>query len=220
MKQILQRGLFITFEGGEGAGKSTLIDEVARQFASEGYLVVKTREPGGTHIGEEIRMLLLEHASHPLSAYTELCLFLAARAQHVEEVIAPALEAHKIVLCDRFNDSSIAYQGVGRGLGAEAVAGFCQFVCHGVQPHLTLYLDIDPAAGLGRARHKQSQIAGARGYDRIESEGLVFHQKIRDAYRMIHDQQKGARRFVMLDAMQSLPVLNAQAVKLIHSLLK
>ncbi|MBF8262627.1 MAG: tmk, partial [Parachlamydiales bacterium] len=171
MAQVLKRGLFITFEGGEGAGKSTLIDEVARQLASDGYHVVKTREPGGTHIGEHIRSLLLDHAQNrPLSAYAELCLFLAARAQQIEEIIAPALEARKIVLCDRFNDSTIAYQGVARGLGVEEVSAFCQFICHGIQPQLTLYLDIDPAVGLSRARRDQPQIAGARGYDRIESE--------------------------------------------------
>lgn len=215
----LHRGLFVTFEGGEGAGKSTLIEEVARQLASDGYYVVKTREPGGTHLGEHIRSLLLEHSSnHPLSAYSELCLFLAARAQHIEEIILPALNDRKIVLCDRFNDSTIAYQGIARELGAEKVTHFCDFICNGVQPNLTLYLDIDPAVGLARARKGQPSIAGVRGYDRIESEGLAFHQKIREAFLEIHARHP--LRFTLLDATQSPVVVFAEAMKRIYSLLK
>lgn len=215
----LHRGVFITFEGGEGAGKSTLIEEVARQLASDGYYVVKTREPGGTHLGEHIRALLLDHSSnHPLCAYSELCLFLASRAQHIEEIILPALEARKIVLCDRFNDSTIAYQGNARGLGAEKVTRFCDFICHGVQPNLTLYLDIDPAIGLARARRDQPPIAGVRGYDRIESEGLAFHQQIREAFLAIHSLEP--QRFVLLDAAQTPVVVFAEAMKRIYSLLK
>lgn len=213
------RGVFITFEGGEGAGKSTLIEEVARQLASDGYHVVKTREPGATHLGEHIRSLLLEHSSgHPISAYSELCLFLASRAQHIEEVISPALQDRKIILCDRFNDSTIAYQGRARGLGVEQVAQFCEFICHGVQPNLTLYLDIAPAVGLARARRDQPAIAGARGYDRIESEGLAFHQQIREAFLAIH--AKDPRRFVLLDAAQTPVVIFAEAMRRIYSLLK
>jgi dTMP kinase len=215
----LHRGLFITFEGGEGAGKTTLIEEVARQLASDGYHVVKTREPGGTYLGEHIRSLLLEHSSaHPLNAYSELCLFLAARAQHIEEVILPELENRKIVLCDRFNDSTIAYQGAARGLGVEKVSQFCDFVCHGVRPDLTMYLDIDPAIGLARARRDLPPIAGARGYDRIESEGLAFHQQIREAFLAIH--ARDPRRFVLFDATQTPVIIFSDAMKRIYSLLK
>jgi dTMP kinase len=218
MHPVLRHGVFVTFEGGEGAGKSTLMEEVARQLASDGYMIVKTREPGGTHLGEHIRSLLLDHTpDHPVSAYAELCLFLAARAQHIQEIIAPALEARKIVLCDRFNDSTIAYQGIARNLGAEKVAEFCAFICHGVQPHLTIYLDIDPALGLSRARRDQPQIAGARGYDRLESEGIAFHQKVREAFQSIH--AKEPRRFVRLDAQEPPPVIYAEAIKLIRSLI-
>ncbi len=219
MFPVLHRGVFVTFEGGEGAGKSTLIEEVARQLASEGYSIVKTREPGGTHLGEHIRSLLLEHSpDHPMSAYAEMCLFLAARAQHIQEIIAPALEARKIVLCDRFNDSTIAYQGIARGLGLEKVTEFCEFISQGVQPQLTLYLDLDPELGLSRARRDQPEIAGARGYDRIESEGLKFHQKIREAFRMIHT--KNSRRFILLDASQAPVIIATEAIKRIHTLLK
>ncbi len=219
MSAIAHRGVFITFEGGEGAGKTTLIEELARHLASEGYQVVKTREPGGTHLGEHIRSLLLDHApERPISPMAELCLFLAARAQHVQDVIKPALEARKIVLCDRFNDSTVAYQGVGRGLGADAVEKYCAFACQGVQPHLTFYLDLDPAQGLARARRDQPKIAGARGYDRIESEGLAFHTKIREAFLEI--QKKHKARVRLIDALQPMAIVYSEAIKQIHPLLR
>ncbi len=184
------QGLFITFEGGEGAGKTTLIEEMARQLFHEGRQVLKTREPGGTKLGEHIRAILLQH-SEPVSPYAELSLFLASRAQHVMEVIGPALEEGKIVLCDRFNDSSVAYQGAARGLGVEQVSAFCKFVSQGIEPHLTFYLDLDPKVGLTRAAKERKQ-------DRIESEALMFHQKIREAYLAIHKEDP--KRFHLIDA--------------------
>lgn len=216
----LRKGVFITLEGGEGAGKTTLIDQVSRHLASEGYTVVKTREPGGTHLGEHIRKLLLEPcAPHPMSPYAELCLFLAARAQQIEEVIRPSLEARKVIICDRFNDSTIAYQGVARGLGIETVSQYCDLVCQGIKPHLTLYLDIDPATGLMRARREQCAIPGViRTHDRIEAEGVDFHAKIRDAFRAIH--KKDPHRFHMLDASQPPELVYAEAMKLIQPLLR
>lgn len=207
----LKQGLFITFEGGEGAGKTTLIEEIALQLASEGHSVLKTREPGGTKLGEHVRQILLQHSQDmPVSPYAELCLFLASRAQHILEVIGPALEAKKIVLCDRFNDSSIAYQGVARGLGKEKVSEFCQFISQGLQPHLTLYLDVEPELGLTRAKRGREQ-------DRIEAEGLLFHAKIREAYLAIH--RENPRRFHLVDA--SLPPARVyeEAMKWIHPLL-
>lgn len=214
---VLPRGVFITFEGGEGAGKSSLIEEVAKHLASEGIQVVKTREPGSTHLGEHIRTLLLNHAEQDVSPYAELCLFLAARAQHLKEVIVPSLEKRKVILCDRYNDSTIAYQGAARGLGMERVERFCEFVCQGVQPHLTLYLDIDPAVGLARARGTSPQIAGERGYDRIEVEGIEFHSKIRKAFREIHE--KDPSRFHLLDASERKEIVYAEAMKVIRPFL-
>ena len=134
--------LFITFEGGEGAGKTTLINSIVDAILAHGRRVVKVREPGGSSLGEDLRTLVLRH-SEPISPYAELCLFLASRAQHIFEVIAPALKAGKIVLCDRFNDSSIAYQGSARGLGMGRVSEVCAFFSQGLTPDLTLYLDID-----------------------------------------------------------------------------
>ena len=215
----LHRGLLFTFEGGEGAGKTTLIDELARRLASEGYSTLKTREPGGTHVGELIRTMLLEHSStHPLTPHAELCLFLASRAQHIAEVIVPALENRKIVLCDRFNDSTIAYQGYARHLGADEVAHFCRFISGKVQPDLTFYLDIDPKVGLMRARRDQPNQAGARGYDRIESEDLAFHQTIRDAFLHIHSQEP--KRVIRLDAAQPPGFIADEVMKRIRTQLK
>lgn len=188
-------GLFITFEGGDGAGKTTLMEKIAETLRKAGRVVVQTREPGGTRLGEAVRALLLQPADQPVSPYAELSLFLASRAQHIAEVIMPALNANKVVLCDRFNDSSIAYQGAGRGLGMEEVASVCSFMSQKLEPHLTFYLDIDPKVGLERAmRNRGSQ-------DRIESEKIAFHQKIREAYHLL--QKKSPKRLILLDAHQS-----------------
>lgn len=193
MIENMRQGILITFEGGEGAGKTTLIDEMARKLSGRDRIVLKTREPGGTKLGEHIRSILLQHPE-PISPYAELSLFLASRAQHIVEVIGPALEQGKIVLCDRFNDSSVAYQGAARGLGMEEVRAFCKFISQGVEPALTFYLDLDPQIGLARAAKERSQ-------DRIEAETLLFHQKIREAYLSIH--HKNPHRFHLIDA--SLP---------------
>lgn len=212
MKPSLSRGLFITFEGGEGAGKTTLMEQIAKELQSEGYSVLKTREPGGTKLGERIRGLLLEQNKEdaPVSPYAELSLFLASRAQHIQEVIGPALQEGKIVLCDRFNDSSIAYQGAARGLGMEKVAAACEFISQGLKPHLTLYLDIDPQQGLKRVKSSRSQ-------DRIELETIAFHAKIREAYLEI--RKKESRRFHLIDASRSPQEVFADAMQRIQPLL-
>jgi dTMP kinase len=210
MRAHLKQGLFITFEGGEGAGKTTLIEEISRHLTSDGYSILKTREPGGTKLGEHIRTLLLQH-KEPVSAYAELSLFLASRAQHIFEIIGPALEARQIVLCDRFNDSSVAYQGAARGLGMEKVSEFCQFISQGLKPHLTLYLDLDPEVGLGRAAKERAQ-------DRIEAETLLFHQKIREAYLEIHKSDQ--HRFRLLDATLPPDRVFHDAMRLLRELLE
>jgi dTMP kinase len=209
MDAQLKQGLFITFEGGEGAGKTTLIEQISRKLAEEGYNVLRTREPGGTQLGEHIRAILLQH-TEAVSPYAELCLFLASRAQHILEVIGPALEEGKIVLCDRFNDSSIAYQGAARGLGMERVAEFCEFISQGLRPNLTLYLDLDPELGLSRA-------AKARKQDRIESETIMFHKKIREAFIAIHKGDQ--HRFRLVDATLPPERVFQEAMKFIHPVL-
>ena len=160
----LHRGVFITFEGGEGAGKTTLIEEVARQLASDGYYVVKTREPGGL-ISASIfaRCCWIIHRIIRFAPIRNYASFWPRAPSTLKRLFYPHCEARKIVFCDRFNDSTIAYQGDARGLGAEKVTRFCDFICHGVQPNLTLYLDIDPAIGLGaRPPRSASHCRGSR----------------------------------------------------------
>jgi dTMP kinase len=140
-----------------------------------GREVVVTREPGATQLGQQIRHLILT-SDVPLSPMAELCLFLADRAQHLHEVIRPALKRGAVVLCDRFCDSTIAYQGEGRQLGMETVSNMCQWVCEGTTPQLTLYLDIDPEIGLARSRNRATQA------DRLERESQAFHKRVRSAF--------------------------------------
>lgn len=180
--------MFISFEGGEGAGKSTLIHKVYEYLTAEKKPVLLTRAPGGTMTGELIRHLLLHHNEQDVSSRTELFLFLADRAQHVQEVILPALAQKKIVLCDRFNDSTVAYQGGARGFDPDWVRTLCHFATQNLEPTITLYLDIDPHEGLQRVK---------RSKDRIEQEDITFHQKIRTAYLSI--AKKEPKRFHVLD---------------------
>jgi dTMP kinase len=207
-----KEGLFITFEGGDGAGKSTLIGKVFDHLEKEGQTVLKTRAPGGTEIGQEIRNLLLHKQGSPLSKRCELLLFLADRAQHVDQQILPALSEGKIVLCDRFNDSTVAYQGGARGLTPEIVSHLCQFACNGLTPDLTLYLDLDPKIGFERVKK-----AGMTK-DRIESETLEFHQKIRETFRQIAVSEPN--RFVILDASKTAEEVFQLAKERIDALLQ
>ena len=183
--------MFISFEGGEGAGKSTLIEKIYAHLAHLGKPVLLTRAPGGTMTGELIRHLLLHHDEKDISARTELFLFLADRSQHVQEVILPALNQKNIVLCDRFNDSTVAYQGGARGFEIDWIRKLCHFATQDLEPDITLYLDIDPLEGLSRVK---------RSKDRIEKETLAFHQKIRSAYLAI--AKKEPKRFHVLDGSQ------------------
>ena len=191
----MRQPLFITFEGGEGVGKSTVIDRLEKELQSQGYSVLKTREPGGTALGEKIRSRLLNHDEQvQIGKHAELLLFLAARSQHIEEVIQPALAEGKIVLCDRFNDSSIAYQGSGRELGIRYVQELSGLCCHGLKPDVTFFLDLDIHTGLTRA-------AKVGESDRIESEQDAFHQRVRKAFREIAREEP--ERFHILDASKS-----------------
>lgn len=181
-------GVFVTFEGGEGAGKSTQIALLSERLRSDGVPVVTTREPGGTGLGEGVRELLL-HADHPVDAWAELLLYEASRAQLVAEVIAPALELDALVLCDRFTDSTTAYQGYGRGLPLDRVAEANRLGSRGMTPALTVLLDVDPALGLARAT--------GGGADRLEREALAFHERVREGFRALASAEPG--RFVVVD---------------------
>lgn len=201
-------GLFITFEGGDGAGKSSLIDKIYEELSRKAKQALKTKAPGGTKIGEAIRNLLL-HSHTPLNPRTELFLFLADRAQHVEEVIKPALQKGVIVLCDRYNDSTLAYQGAARGLDGDFLHDLCHFATNGLNPDLTLYLDLDPKIGFERLKK-----AGLTK-DRIESEDIDFHQKIRNGFLKIAHQEP--KRFRVIDASQTPDSVFAHAMREINA---
>jgi len=185
---MIKRALFITFEGPDGSGKSTQMSLLAAKLRALGYPIVETVEPGGTRIGRQIRQILLDPAHREMCAHAELLLYFAARAQNVEEVIVPALEAGKIVLSDRYTDSTMAYQGFARGLGREVVAELHKMACRGLQPHLTLCYDIDVEVGLTRAR--------ARGWNRMDEQAVEFHREVRAAYRRLAAEE---RRFRLID---------------------
>lgn len=174
------RGYFITFEGGEGAGKTSVIARVAKQLSKEGYSVITTREPGGIKIAEKIRDILLDKSNIEMDARTEALLYAAARRQHLVEKVKPALADGKIILCDRFIDSSLAYQGYARGLGIEEVYQINQFAIETFMPDLTLFFEIDPQKGLERIHANQS-----REQNRLDAEDLSFHQTVYEGYQLL-----------------------------------
>ncbi|WP_026556860.1 dTMP kinase [Arthrobacter sp. 35W] len=169
-------GLFLAFEGGDGAGKSTQAALLTEALQGRGLTVLRTREPGGTPIGEKLRSLVLDHGHGTIDARCEALIFAASRAAHADQVIVPALDRGEVVVSDRYIDSSVAYQGVGRGLGAAAVADLNEWATGGLWPDLTVVLDVDP--GEGRIR----RTAGDTGEDRMESEPDDFHRRIRAAF--------------------------------------
>lgn len=190
---------FISIEGGEGAGKTTLINVLEKELQSWGFVVVKTREPGGSLLGNEIRNWLLDRDKEiKIGNLAELLMFLAARSQHIEEVIAPAINEGKIVICDRFNDSTIAYQGGGRGLDEAFVRDLCKSVCGKTLPELTFFLDIDPQVGLQRTQHTFKENAATGEMDRIEAEKIEFHQRVRKVFT--DAAQAEPNRFITIDA--------------------
>ncbi|MFW6266787.1 MAG: dTMP kinase [Halanaerobium sp.] len=188
----MAEGFFITFEGIEGSGKTTQINLLADYLQQKGFEVVVSREPGGTDLGEKIRQLLLDTQYDSMDYRTEILLYAADRAQHVKEIIKPALEQGKIVISDRFADSNLAYQAAGRGLDYELVYQINDWVIDSTWPDLTLLLDIDIKEGLKRARALSLDEAG----DRLEREVDDFHQRVRDAYLKMAE----AERFALVDA--------------------
>lgn len=191
----MPRGVFITFEGGEGAGKSTQIRLLADSLREGGREVVATREPGGSPGAEAIRHVLLSGAAEPFGPALEALLFAAARADHVEQLIRPAVERGAIVLCDRFIDSSRVYQGVTGGLDPEFMATLERVAINGMMPDLTIILDIDPKEGLRRATERR----GEGGADRFEKETLQVHQRRRKAFLAI--ARKEPQRCVVVDGL-------------------
>lgn len=176
------QGLFISMEGPDGAGKTTQIEMLQDYLADKGYEIIITREPGGTVISEAIRQIILNKEYKEMCPNTELLLYAAARAQLVNEVIRPALEAGKAVICDRFVESSAVYQGIARGLGVERVYAVNDYALEGLRPQLTILLDLDAEEGIRRKKN-QAEL------DRMEAEGLEFHRRVAEGYRMLADRE-------------------------------
>lgn len=207
----MHKGIFITIEGLDGSGKSTQIPRIKSFLEEKGYEVLLTREPGGTIIGEKIRQILLDKDHKEMSATTEALLYAASRAQHVEQVIIPALEERKAVLSDRFIDSSIAYQGGGRELGFETVIDINEFAVCGLKPDITILLDIDPEAGLKRVK-------AVKGADRLEQEKLDFHRRVREGYRALADMYPD--RIKVIDAGKTVEEISREIEDKLDDMIK
>jgi dTMP kinase len=192
-------GLFITFEGIEGCGKSTHVAFLAQTLREQGYEVVATREPGGTAIGKELRRLLLEPSATPLALGAELLMMLADRAQHVQEVVAPSLHARKIVISDRFVDSTTAYQGYGRGIEYDLLLRLNVFACGGCMPSLTILLDVPVEEGLRRAHMRRGT---ADPVDHFEAESIAFHSRVREGFLAVARAEP--QRVHIIDGQQSI----------------
>ncbi|MDP2899239.1 MAG: dTMP kinase [bacterium] len=238
------KGKFITFEGPEGSGKSTQMEMLHSYLLKKGYDCIKTHEPGGTGVGEMIRKIVLACPVRPhdglsgtmpssaggaplreaargardqnIADRAELLLMLADRAQHTAEVILPGLNAGKIVLCDRYNDSTVAYQGYGRGLDLEEVRRLCEYASLRLQPDLTFLLDVEVATGLSRSEGRRKS-AGKQEVDRFESAGRSFHEKVRAGYLSL--AKDNPNRIVVLGPSQDIAQVHAQIVRLTESLL-
>lgn len=192
-----KKGIFITFEGGEGCGKSTAIEHISGKLKGEGISHLITMEPGGTKAGKKIRKILLSPDSRGMSPETELLLYCASRSEHVREVIKPALQSGQIVICDRFDDATIAYQGYGRGLKISEVKNINDFACDNLKPDLTILFDINPEEGLKRAAARNDR-DGKWDEGRFEKEKMQFHEKVRKGYLRIAENEK--RRVKVIDA--------------------
>ncbi|MBY0095501.1 dTMP kinase [Mesobacillus maritimus] len=193
----MKQGLFVSFEGPEGAGKTTIIDMLIEDLKKEGFQAISTREPGGIEIAEQIREVILNKNNTAMDARTEALLYAAARRQHLVEKVKPALEAGNVLLCDRFIDSSLAYQGFARGLGIDEVLSINQFAIEDMMPRVTFYFDLDPKIGLERI-HKND----GREVNRLDLEKIEFHQKVREGYLIVADRYP--ERIVKIDASRPL----------------
>ena len=204
------KGTFITIEGPDGAGKTSVIKKLIPMLVKAVQQdIVATREPGGSRIAEEIRELILNPTNTEMDIRTEALLYAAGRRQHLVEKIIPALKAGKVVVCDRFVDSSLAYQGVARGIGISEVAEINQFATENLSPDLTLYLDIEAHVGLERINQNKEN----RQFDRLDQETLEFHEKVRSAYLKIANEHP--ERIVQIDASQDLEIVVEQCYQVI-----
>lgn len=209
----MTNGIFITVEGPEGAGKTTIINMIAEELRNDGYDIILTREPGGSPIAEKIRKIILDKEHTEMDSRTEALLYAAARRQHLVERIKPALDKGQVVLCDRFIDASIVYQGFARKIGIDEVLAINRFAIESVMPNLTLYFDIEPEIGLERIRnHRQGQV------NRLDLETLEFHQMVREGYLQLLN--KFPERIKKINANQSIQSVMEEAKHLLLDYLK
>ncbi|KAF0227205.1 MAG: dTMP kinase [Erysipelotrichaceae bacterium] len=198
----MKKGLFITFEGPDGSGKTTVSSYVVQQLLGLGYDIIHTREPGGVDIAEQIRHVILDPQNTKMDVKTEVLLYAASRRQHLIEKILPALEEGKIVICDRFVDSSLAYQGVGRGVGFEEVYMINRFAIDDYMPDMTVYLDLSAQAGLDR-------IAGRKFLDRLDQEKINFHELVVEGYQEV--KRRFSDRIFVVNADQEIETVQKEA---------
>ncbi|OLN21113.1 dTMP kinase [Domibacillus antri] len=207
------KGKFITVEGPEGAGKTTILNRIVQELKNRGMDVVQTREPGGIAIAEQIRSVILNKENTAMDARTEALLYAAARRQHLIEKVIPAVERGAVVLCDRFIDSSLAYQGHARGLGMDEVASINDFATNGMMPELTLLFDVSPEVGLARIyRHNGREV------NRLDLEGLSFHEKVREGYLLLAKREKG--RIEVVNAEKNEETVFQEALEKIEKVLR
>jgi dTMP kinase len=207
----MNRGLFITAEGPEGAGKTTILNMLTKRLQEDGKKVLQTREPGGIEIAEQIREVILNKENTAMDSRTEALLYAAARRQHLIEKVKPALQQGYVILCDRFIDSSLAYQGFARGLGIKEVYSINEFAVEGMMPHLTFYFDISPDVGLERINQNKS-----REVNRLDLENIQFHQKVREGYHLLLDMFPD--RMYKIDAAQPVDHVFQEAYQKLEEL--
>lgn len=207
----MKKGHFISFEGPDGSGKTTISSLVSQELKKQGFDVVYTREPGGIRISEMIRDLILDPDNTEMDPKTEALLYAAGRRQHIVEKIIPNIDAGKIVLSDRFVDSSLAYQGVGRGIGIKEVYDINMFAIEGYMPDLTIYLDIDPQVGLDRIGDRDFK-------DRLDQEDIGFHEKVSQGYELVKEQYKD--RMKIFDGNRSIQELTDEITQYIIEWIK
>lgn len=207
------RNLFITFEGPEGAGKTSVLKAIIERLEHEHIEFLATREPGGIRIAEEIREVILNPANTAMSAHTEALLYAAARSQHLHEKVEPALQAGKVVLCDRFIDSSLVYQGIGRDLGVAKVRAINEFAIGRRMPDKTILFDLEPSIGLARIKaNRQNEI------NRLDAESLAFHEKVRNGYLQL--AKEDPNRIIPINANRSLEEVVEETWVIVKSLIE
>lgn len=202
----MSQGVFITFEGVDGCGKTTQMRLLASFLQERGRELVETVEPGGTEIGRQIRKVLLDPDNAGIRPRTELLLYFASRAQNVEQVIRPALERNSIVLCDRFTDSTLVYQGCGRGLDTAVVLELHRIACGNLRPDITILIDVDPETSLARAKRRNERTSGKES--RIDEESREFHERVRRGYLELAASEPD--RFILIDGMHPVSEVAAR----------